>query len=83
MAPCKGHVGAVHAKCAGPTDLEVFYRPRDLILNVLKGLNADLIAMGSRGVSAWESANEVGLAGRFQCQRHRPPRALLSAARQA
>jgi nucleotide-binding universal stress UspA family protein len=61
VARMQNHVGAVHAKVLAPTDLEVFYRPRDLILNVLKDWNADLIAMGSRGVSAWESANEVGL----------------------
>lgn len=61
VARMEGKVGAVHANVLAPADLQVFYRPRDLILDTLKDWNADLIAMGSRGVSAWESANEIGL----------------------
>lgn len=44
-----------------PDDLDVFYRPRDLILESAARLNVDLIALGSRGLTTWESINEIGL----------------------
>jgi nucleotide-binding universal stress UspA family protein len=56
-----GSAATVRAQVLAPTDLQVFYRPRDLILDMLEEWKADLVAMGSRGVSAWESANEIGL----------------------
>lgn len=43
----------------GPDDLQVFYRPRDVILAAATDYQADLIAMGSRGLTLWESINEV------------------------
>lgn len=51
----------VQTKVLAPDELQVFFRPRDLILDAVEAWQADLIAMGSRGVGAWESANEVGL----------------------
>lgn len=51
----------VQAQVLAPDDLQVFFRPRDLILDAIDQWQADLIAMGSRGVGAWESANEIGL----------------------
>lgn len=44
-----------------PDDLDIFYRPRDLILESAQRLKADLIALGSRGLTTWESINEIGL----------------------
>ena len=83
MARMQGHVGAVHAKVLALTDLEVFYRPRDLILNVLKRLERGSDRDGqSRRERMGVGQRSRFAAGRFQCQRHRPPRALLSAARQ-
>jgi nucleotide-binding universal stress UspA family protein len=51
----------VQAQVLAPDELQVFFRPRDLILDAVERWQVDLIAMGSRGVGAWESANEVGL----------------------
>ena len=42
-----------------PDELQVFYRPRDVILAAAAEYQADLIAMGSRGLTVWESVNEV------------------------
>lgn len=56
-----GHVSSVQAQILAPDQLQVFYRPRDLILDQAGHWHADLIVMGSRGVSRWESANEIGL----------------------
>lgn len=54
-------VGDVELKVVRPGDLEVFSRPRDLILQTAEDWQADLIALGSRGLTAWESINEIGL----------------------
>ena len=56
-----GKVGQVQAQVLAPDELQVFYRPRDLVLDALTHWRADLVAMGARGVSAWDSMNEMGL----------------------
>lgn len=53
--------GDVIVEVLKPDDLQVFYRPRDLLLETAAAWEPDLIAMGSRGLSAWESLNEIGL----------------------
>jgi len=57
----QGHVAAVDAVVVGPDDLEVFYRPRDVILRHVADWNPDLVAIGSRGMTRWESLNEAAL----------------------
>lgn len=52
---------SVELKVIRGSDLEVFYRPRDLILQTSEDWQADLIALGSRGLTPWESINEIGL----------------------
>ncbi len=61
VARLEGKVARVQAQVLAPDDLQVFYRPRDLVLDSLTHWRADLVAMGSRGVSAWDSVNEMGL----------------------
>jgi nucleotide-binding universal stress UspA family protein len=56
-----GHVGEVSGHELKPDELTVFFRPRDLILDAATAWEADMIALGSRGLTAWESLNEVGL----------------------
>jgi nucleotide-binding universal stress UspA family protein len=56
-----GAVGRVSGRESTPDELAVPIRPRDLILDAARAWVADLIALGSRGLTAWESLNEVGL----------------------
>ncbi|MEZ5186715.1 MAG: universal stress protein [Candidatus Nanopelagicales bacterium] len=85
IARLADRVGTVTAQILAPDELQVFYRPRDLILDHCKQWHADLIVMGSRGVGAWESVNEVGLrrAGSTASAiaRHAPCSVLLAKAR--
>jgi nucleotide-binding universal stress UspA family protein len=57
----QGHVAAVDVAVVGPDDLEVFYRPRDVILRHITDWQPDLVAIGSRGMTRWESLNEAAL----------------------
>lgn len=57
----QGRVANVEARALSRDDLEIFARPRDVLLKILEEWDADLIAMGSREVSAWDSINEMGL----------------------
>lgn len=53
--------GEVTVEVLQPDELQVFYRPRDVILEAACSWQPDLIALGSRGLTAWESLNEIGL----------------------
>jgi nucleotide-binding universal stress UspA family protein len=55
----EGVVGQVSASVLHPDELQVFYRPRDIIMEAVQSWHPDLLAMGSRGMSRWESINEV------------------------
>ena len=60
------------AKCVtgqvvGPDELQAFYRPSDIILDAAKKWNADIVALGSRGLSRWESVGEKGLRRAGSC----------------
>jgi nucleotide-binding universal stress UspA family protein len=57
----EGTVGHVTASVLHPDDLQVFYRPRDIIMEAVRSWHPDLLAMGSRGMSRWESLNEAAL----------------------
>lgn len=58
---------SVTAQVLGPDELQVFYRPSDVILDAVKKWNADMVALGSRGLSRWETAAEVGLRRAGSC----------------
>ncbi len=60
-ARLEGQVAAVDVVVVGPDDLEVFYRPRDVILRHIADWQPDLVAIGSRGMTRWESLNEAAL----------------------
>jgi nucleotide-binding universal stress UspA family protein len=55
------------AQVLGPDELQVFYRPSDTILEAAKKWNADIVALGSRGLSSWETIGEVGLRRAGSC----------------
>jgi nucleotide-binding universal stress UspA family protein len=57
----QGRVAHVEARSLSRNDLEIFARPRDVLLKILEEWEADLIALGSREISAWDSLNEMGL----------------------
>jgi nucleotide-binding universal stress UspA family protein len=58
-----GRVEAAGARAEAEvrTDLPLFFRPRDLILEQAQNWQADLIALGSRGRTPWQSVGEQGL----------------------
>lgn len=58
---------SVTAQVLGPDDLQAFYRPSDIIVEAVRNWNADIVALGSRGLSRWESAAEVGLRRAGSC----------------
>jgi len=60
-ARLEGQVAVVDVVVVGPDDLEVFYRPRDVILRHIADWQPDLVAIGSRGMTRWESLNEAAL----------------------
>lgn len=58
---------SVTAQVVEPDEMQAFYRPSDVILEASKKWNADLVALGSRGLSRWETAAEVGLRRAGSC----------------
>lgn len=58
---------SVTAQVLGPDEMQVFYRPSDVILDAVKKWNADIVALGSRGLSRWETVTEVGLRRAGSC----------------
>lgn len=54
-------VGAVETRVVPLTDLPVFTRPREVILDEAEAWGADLIALGSRGRTLWATVSEAGL----------------------
>jgi nucleotide-binding universal stress UspA family protein len=57
----KGAVREVTTSVLRPDELQVFYRPRDIIMDAISSWHPDLLVLGSRGMSRWESVNEVAL----------------------
>lgn len=57
----QSRVRSAESVTRGPDELQIFYRPRDLILKAAEGWKADLIVIGSSGLTNWESANEWAL----------------------
>lgn len=56
-----GVTANVETQAVLAAQLPVFSRPRDFILDRAGSWGADLIALGSRGLTPWESFNEMGL----------------------
>lgn len=48
-----GGVASVNTLVPTPDELQLFYHPRDIILDVLTSWSADLVVLGTRGLSAW------------------------------
>lgn len=57
----RGRAQSVTAEVVGPSDLQVFYRPADVLIDEADAWQADIIALGSRGLGRWDSLNEFGL----------------------
>lgn len=55
------HVEDVETNVVALTDLPVFTRPREVILDDADSWGADLIALGSRGRTLWATLSEAGL----------------------
>lgn len=58
---------SVTAQVLGPEGPQAHDRPSDIILDAARNWNADIIALGSRGLSVAETAAEVGLPGAGSC----------------
>ncbi|HRY10414.1 MAG: universal stress protein [Actinobacteria bacterium] len=56
-----GVAGELTVSVLRPDELQVFYRPRDIIMDAVDSWHPDLLAIGSRGMSRWESLNETAL----------------------
>ncbi len=56
-----GVAANAEAQAVTAQELPVFSRPRDLILDRAVSWRADLIALGTRGLTPWESFTEMGL----------------------
>ena len=54
-------VASVHTRVLHPDSLPVFVRARDVLLDVIAEWGADLVALGSQGVTSWQSVAEAGV----------------------
>ncbi|MGB3015128.1 MAG: universal stress protein, partial [Candidatus Nanopelagicales bacterium] len=54
-------VASVHTRVLHPDSLPVFVRARDVLLDVVAEWGADLVALGSQGVTSWQSVAEAGV----------------------
>lgn len=52
---------SVHTRVLHPDSLPVFVRARDVLLDVVAEWGADLVALGSQGVTSWQSVAEAGV----------------------
>lgn len=51
----RGKAKSVDTMVRGPDQFEVFYHVRDIVLTVLEEKKADLVVVGTRGLSRWQS----------------------------
>lgn len=57
-----GMVASVSTHVPELDELQAFYHPRDIILEVLNTWSADLVVLGSRGLSRWEALRAGSIA---------------------
>ncbi len=58
----EGRAKSVRSLVIGPNRTEVFYHVRDLIMEYLEQVHADLVVQGTRGQSAWASLRAGSIA---------------------
>lgn len=67
----RGHAGSVETQVTGPTEMEVFYHVRDVLLEVVRRSDADLVVHGTRGLSGLSGLRAgsiaTSLAGHAPC----------------
>jgi nucleotide-binding universal stress UspA family protein len=54
-------VASIHARVLHPDSLPVFARARDVLLDVIAEWGADLVVLGSQGLTSWQPVAEAGL----------------------
>jgi nucleotide-binding universal stress UspA family protein len=74
----EGRARSVMAKDVAPNETAVFYHVRDIILSLLQTTGADLVVVGSRGLSSWQAARAGSIASSLAA--HAPCSVLMARA---
>ena len=73
-----GAVASVDTLVPAPDEMQLFYHPRDIILDVLTSWSADLVVLGTRGLSVWSGLRAGSIASSLAA--HAPCSVLLAPA---